>query len=43
MLKSQIEKGGTITNLNISQLEEGCYFISISIGGRNITRTFVKM
>jgi len=43
ILKSQIEKGGTITNLNISQLEEGCYFISISIGGRNITRTFVKM
>jgi alpha-amylase len=43
ILKSQIEKGGTITNINISQLEEGCYFISISIGGRNITRTFLKM
>jgi alpha-amylase len=43
ILKSQIEKGGTITNLNISQLEEGCYFISISIGGTIITRSFVKM
>ncbi len=43
ILKSQIDKGSTITNLNISQLEEGCYFISISIGGRNITRTIVKI
>ena len=43
ILKSQIDKGSTITNLNFSQLEEGCYFISISIGGRNITRTIVKI
>jgi hypothetical protein len=41
--KAQISKGSISTKLDISDVQNGCYFITISLGGRTITRTFVKM
>jgi alpha-amylase len=43
ILKSQISKGSISTKLDISDVQNGCYFITISLGGRSSTRTFVKM
>jgi hypothetical protein len=43
ILKSQISKGSISTKLDISDVQNGCYFITISLGGRTTTRTFVKM
>lgn len=41
--KAQISKGSISTKLDISDVQNGCYFITISLGGRTTTRTFVKM
>lgn len=43
VIKSQISKGKTNTKINILDLQNGCYFITISLGGRNVTRTFIKI
>ncbi|MBM3419483.1 MAG: T9SS type A sorting domain-containing protein, partial [Bacteroidetes bacterium] len=42
VLKSKINKGSVLNKLNISEIQNGSYFITILMEDHKITRSFVK-